>query len=688
MSNSKEEALKNIITYPGDSVITEFIKQTDWPQWFRGLSVFQKKAADELHMSIRDDTEQGTSHRVRTCLAGIGVSPVVSGAPLKIALRWCGGNDIAFLWFIMELCYRDSCAECSHLLFKYNINEQIIMSSIAHLDMVTTLKELDRILPPPQYKSSKQNLNLEHKISTSKWNLNKRKSSSKKSQYSLPYFEKLRRPIPYVQQGRAKPADNMLKFRQYLEYLNPNHIVLNESNRWYSKYELSSSKRVSKFILGKVFSNIFSNKEIDSTFCAAHRNKRMNKTTCARIRRVNAYNRRKNLRNGVIIDEPPERLQKDDCSEEKNKNFNTLGKATCEEIDLNLILLSEDSLSSVESTCSEGDAFKKISLACLKIDLEGKTESPKHTLVDDEACFCRYDYGHGFPVGNSLNDADKFFKAPEINKPFKFQCSQIFQLKAEPDSIRAAICKAFCCESLTRVADTEVCVEKCVANIWEKEVRRDSEKRENLRKQEELEKEMQLKSPLNYNFKYIDPRDSTLMNSMLLDAMKYMRKNRKFVLASMPEAHKLPLLHEWIRVRYGLTYSETEKREAGEISRRIFERIKAVGMNVGVPQNEFGKINSVSYGCRDFFTHKTNLVRSKYYHNFKSTHLEEVRILWIAMSPYQWIRGPPKDTFFAYLPSNARDILMYRPWKRTEFIDLKAVRERRKYKTTDGTRNS
>lgn len=54
------------------------------------------------------------------------------------------GNDVAFLWFLMEAYYT---AE-NHEKY-YGSNEQIIMSTIFWLDLNPTLRELDRVLPLP-----------------------------------------------------------------------------------------------------------------------------------------------------------------------------------------------------------------------------------------------------------------------------------------------------------------------------------------------------------------------------------------------------------------------------------------------------------------------------------------------------------------------------------------------------------
>ena len=231
--NAHKDKPPKILT-ADEKIVQWFMRDIDYPDWFRGLSHFQMDAADSLLNSIRDDSEQGTSHRVREVLIKLGIEPIVSCQKIKLAMRISRGNDMAFLWFFMELYYRHRCSDCEHkTVGGYTINEQLIMTVIAHLDTISTLRELDKMLPkqPPQPKKPKI-----RKKKKAKW-------------HGLPYFERQTRPIPYGNSLSLKEADNVPNFMDYDEYLNPNFIVANECNRWYATYTLDKQRKESKRIV-------------------------------------------------------------------------------------------------------------------------------------------------------------------------------------------------------------------------------------------------------------------------------------------------------------------------------------------------------------------------------------------------------------------------------------------------------
>lgn len=51
--------------------------------------------------------------------------------------------------------------------------------------------------------------------------------------------------------------------------------------------------------------------------------------------------------------------------------------------------------------------------------------------------------------------------------------------------------------------------------------------------------------------------------------------------------------------------------------------------------------------------------------------MEQTRIFWFAMRAYVCSNGPPRKTFFAYMPSRFRDIQHLRLWKSHEYRNFK-----------------
>ena len=83
--------------------------QNTGPFWYQELSDVQVKAADTLYEGLRDDLEQNTVHRCYRLLRLLGIYPIVNNKCIRRALELSRGNDLAFLWFLMELFYNSSC---------------------------------------------------------------------------------------------------------------------------------------------------------------------------------------------------------------------------------------------------------------------------------------------------------------------------------------------------------------------------------------------------------------------------------------------------------------------------------------------------------------------------------------------------------------------------------------------------
>lgn len=249
---------KNPLT--DEAIIKEFIKERDVPKWYRGLSQFQMAAADSLLNNIRDDSEQGTAHRVRDTLIKLGIEPIVSNSKIKLAMRLGRGNDMAFLWFLMELFYRHACDECQHITADgYTVNEQIIMTSIAHLDTIPTLREMDKLLPLQPIKPKK---------------IKRPKMLGPKRSYLLPYFQTQRRPVVYGKKLTLNELDTVANLCEYDNYLNPNYIVPNERNRWYADYKLRAKERIATRIIKDQIENIFE-REDDGTLQDGYKNAKL-----------------------------------------------------------------------------------------------------------------------------------------------------------------------------------------------------------------------------------------------------------------------------------------------------------------------------------------------------------------------------------------------------------------------------
>lgn len=95
-------------------------------------------------------------------------------------------------------------------------------------------------------------------------------------------------------------------------------------------------------------------------------------------------------------------------------------------------------------------------------------------------------------------------------------------------------------------------------------------------------------------------RNTLLMTSLLKNALIQLSGNPKYILASLPNAYELPMLQEWIKLRYGLKYSQLERNHALRVSQKQWDKLLREDVNVRVP-TPFDISNSlcVHYGYRN-----------------------------------------------------------------------------------------
>ena len=250
-------------------LILEYITKKDVPGWLRGTSRYQMNAANILLHAIRDDTQQHTCYRVRECLATIGLNPLPKSKDIKLVMQLSGLNDLAFLYFLMEMYYKTSTEKNN--VKTYSMNEQLIMSSICHLDMITTLRGLDRILPDGR-KSRKwkyaKRLAERQKLCAKRFDMinsqlkalepdKKNDNIQDKQKLKSPYFKNLGRPKFIGTCPIMTIPDFRVKFGSYKKYQDKEYIVENESTRWFATFEFNGEKRMIFRIINEEVANIF-----------------------------------------------------------------------------------------------------------------------------------------------------------------------------------------------------------------------------------------------------------------------------------------------------------------------------------------------------------------------------------------------------------------------------------------------
>ncbi|XP_016986278.2 uncharacterized protein LOC108049569 [Drosophila rhopaloa] len=177
-----------------------------------------------------------------------------------------------------------------------------------------------------------------------------------------------------------------------------------------------------------------------------------------------------------------------------------------------------------------------------------------------------------------------------------------------------------------------------------------------------------------------DPDDAEQMNKLLKDGLRALRNEPRFVLASLPEAHKLPILREWVKRRYGKTYSQKELADNIAESNRIFELVNL--LQGSPPDPDLMGIDRLHRSEENFDNYKQIKntafnVKQTYHDLLNARYLETMSSAWYAMGNYLVPGGPPRRTFFAYIASNPQEIMRAKVWS-GEYRDYRAMREKRK----------
>ncbi|XP_067633192.1 uncharacterized protein [Eurosta solidaginis] len=775
----------------------------DIPPWYRAYSKFQLKAANELQAAIRDDVEQETTHRIRHCLSVLGLVPLPKSKNLQLLMKLSGGNDLAFLWFLMEFYYKTPGDT------EYSINEQIILSGIAHLDMITTLRGLDRILPPGHL--SKRRLEkyrerlkrkVEKKSEILAANKEKGKNIGKKLQ---PYFQKLERPR---EQDKgfliSERPDFKVRFSEYEKYKDDSYQPPNEGNRWFTFYHVRDAVRVSVVELRSLFDDFFKTIDfrkkrssqairiIDETLdqidagyaglgygfdepslCVLHqregeelkrkeqirqieeKNKclqkldfllKENKQRIERIREallkeVKVYREqiRKELKRGggtknLLVLDKDNRFTEEpyqheninpDCTEQQSEVAETHAAAATNTKQTTHAQeqINQERPSLVSSASSRGSKNKtkkkKEKIGAKAPKGNGKRASgggisfnrlsqsrPSYSERRTSRGNAYYDYAKMIPKQLSrlffqaatqhqpykflydnifndefnVEDSEKFIKnvtveALNINKrhqPAEMQCSRDKPLKLRPH------------------ADVGNAAKKLANEIWEKELAtqrtiiHDTRKAIGLESAEDLvaqQYQPERLFPADIpQLEFYDCDDKELMHRMLEVGLQTLAKNHKYVLASIPGAHKLPDLREWIYQRYGKTYTQAELVADFKASQQLVKWLIKMKTNVKVlSPKDIGKKLVLTYDCHKHLTKKVAKARNTYFNRISVANMEFARLIWFSMNDYLCSLSQ-RGVFFSYLPQRVRDLHLVNPWKLHHVKQMKTMWERRQLK--------
>ncbi|KAH8386364.1 hypothetical protein KR200_012089, partial [Drosophila serrata] len=217
-------------------------------------------------------------------------------------------------------------------------------------------------------------------------------------------------------------------------------------------------------------------------------------------------------------------------------------------------------------------------------------------------------------------------------------------------------------------------VVQCANTIWQRHA---AFKRAEMEQQERMTKRKALHYVEGEKF---DPDNAEQMNRLLKDGLRILSRNPRYVLASLPDCHKLPVFREWIKRRFGKAYSQKELEASLVESTRIFELVTFVqGI---LPNPNLQGLGRLPREQENFNYYKeikktATVVKDDFHSQLNEQYMNSISSAWYAMGNYLVPSGPPRRTFFAYMASNPNEIIRAKTWN-GDFRNYCQMRNRRR----------
>uniref|UniRef100_A0A182MQM8 DUF4771 domain-containing protein n=1 Tax=Anopheles culicifacies TaxID=139723 RepID=A0A182MQM8_9DIPT len=593
------------------------------PLWFQELTDKQCAVCDQLLDAIVDDTNERTFYRTESLLRKLGIYPICSKRVLRTALILCSGNDISFLWILLELHYiRRPSKDSKRLPKEYTINERLLLSAIAHLDMMTTLRGLDKILPP------------------------------------------------------KKPSHG-----RYEKYRDPEYIIRNEESRWFTRYggsarnlsscdyfysagdtedgsstassehSVNSATAVVMTLLDDHIRNMVARQECCQMLCPKHHQLDEQSAKFLGILKHNTAAR------DVLMQAV---------------------RAQC-------VQWADDELRNDARRQVESLLKRLVDEAVTMALLEPANECPEcrerfemqQKLLKGQKCTCVESDGSDTLVPESIaNMNQRYFKFCDKPVPFEFDYGTIFHRIAPEEPvclIKSAIQRALGVEESGTIRDIDIeqAVEKFAKMTWEEEQKHWQEQMANDARQETPPP---VTDPLEVD--YIDTKDVSYLQDLLKRALRRLARHPKYLLATFPCADQLPILKAWIRHRYGVPITPKERKTALLESKHFWNHLIPRTTNMRWPsRKDIGLQLQVNWNYKSKLESTAGKLMYKFYRKFKNVQIQEGRIWWTSMVPYH--SGPDRfrQTFAAYFPNCEPEMIpQVRPWCPFQYRSMPTVK--------------
>ncbi|KAI8043773.1 hypothetical protein M5D96_005111 [Drosophila gunungcola] len=646
------------------------------------MSPVQTKACDGLLFALRDDMEQGSTYRVRHCVSQLGLHPLLESSQIRTIMDMSQGNDLAFLWFLWELAYKQPQTCRKDTKDCYTVNEQLLLSGIAHLDMPTTLRALDALLPPgPQPKKrSTQN----HSV---------QKSGPRQKDFALPYFAPPVRPRPFISKGKLQLPESRLRFPEYSQYSDRMHQIPNETSRWFAQYQLCPAKRIVNKLLTEELNGLslepLGSTKMPDPLCETHRF----------LKRAVETERQAKVNSVFQRFCPSSMFLKLRWSQKKDKDHSVLmGLGVDESPKVQLYDQTKDNLVKVmlmhaneANRCGVGDCQMQDVVLSLEahnhIDVMHKLKrsTPPMRRSRNRTSQSRKLSPKGRKsVKSPLNEPPHISSEPIQNLSdlipktidgFQLDYHKIYDLPAFPEERlpweddvvdledKQPVIERLCIEALDNAAAN------CAVDMF----------RTSADKVKAGEIQIQVKEQQQNN--PIDPNNNQQIENLLKAALKVLSGNPHFVLASLTNAHKMPVLLDWVSDRYGKTFSRQEMRDLVKNSFHIYERFYQSERNrrrkaLRLKRSLTSLGSAVTYASYNKVRCQSRRRKGEYQARLNDLALEQARLTWMALRGYSHLDGHIKDTFFAYMPATQHDLNRHHVWQPDDYRDMVRLRLR------------
>ncbi|XP_062562343.1 uncharacterized protein LOC134225919 [Armigeres subalbatus] len=633
------------------------------PLWFQELSDNQVESMNGLLEAIRDDIDEGTIVRCRESIRSLGVYPLCPANIFQEALIMSHANDLSFLWFLLELHYSKNRQQ------GYSNNERLLMSAICHLDMMTTLRGLESVLPPPV---PRKKTRARRSCESLGWPTDAR-------HYCSPYLEPQRVREPRKQCFRRKDFRAPFCLDRYKQYRNPDFVIPNEASRWFAKQvranqtpapeqtgedqkELmqrkipltisacGSAELIVRELLNDQIALMVGREEEYQQLCRKHQD--MDRR---RKKLMDLLTKRSNVReklNEEVKKAQDEQKQSDELARENRLIHILLRKLIDDSVVTCMI--------TPRGNCPECWAsFER-----------------QRKLLDGTQCSCDKEPGifclRSMLKKNQKQSMLKYFHCCRGTVPFEFDYRKILEDDVQRPGcpVKKAIRIALGMEENGDV-DESAAVDRCMKEMWRCELKLWNERF--LKGREEAEEK---KTEIDLlDFECIESKDPEFLQQLLKRALLKLCEHPKYVLATFPEAYRVPFLTAWMQNRYGAVPSKWDRDQLLHESKFFWEwlipRVTAMRWPVCKDLGMHGRVN---------WNYKTRLERkaqqqlSAFYRKFKRVQMLENRLFWSTMDPYRTNVDRFRQVFFDYLP-NCEPLIgpMVRPWLQHEYRPMESL---------------